>query len=146
MRAVSNLNDFLNFDFYSTIYPENDSKVIGPFFNFFGHPIVPLLSVFLYWNFSKLLFSTIKDRLKIQPKGSILQFLTILHSAILAIYSIWTFCGSMLIVFPFVKTNGLYNSLCDVDGKLWNSQNLGFWIIHFYISKYYEFIDTWLAL
>jgi len=49
-------------------------------------------------------------------------------------------------VFPYIWRNGLYPSLCDVNGELWHGLGFGFWVTHFYLSKYYEFIDTWIVL
>jgi hypothetical protein len=38
------------------------------------------------------------------------------------------------------------NDSCDSTGELWNEKGLGFWVAHFYVSKYYEFVDTWIVL
>jgi hypothetical protein len=35
--------------------------------------------------------------------------------------------------------NGFYSAYCGFDG-LWH--DLGFWVNHFYLSKYWEFLDT----
>lgn len=39
-----------------------------------------------------------------------------------------------------------YGVLCGSRQSLWVEYNMSFWITHFYISKYYEFIDTWIVL
>jgi hypothetical protein len=88
-------------------------------------------------------FNGIREKFNIQPKNASLQWLTILHSGALALYSLWTFVNSVKIVWPFVTTHGLNAALCDSSGVLWFDQGLGFWVTHFYISKYYEFLDTW---
>jgi len=82
----------------------------------------------------------------LQPKGTIVQQLTILHSTILALYSIWTFLSSVPIVYNHIIENGFWETLCDANGSLWFNKDFGFWLTHFYISKYYEFIDTWIVL
>ncbi|RYH20090.1 hypothetical protein EON65_24660, partial [archaeon] len=43
----------------------------------------------------------------------------------------------------YVMKHGFVNAICDVTGDLWHNQDLQFWVTHFYISKFYEFIDTW---
>jgi GNS1/SUR4 family len=35
---------------------------------------------------------------------------------------------------------------CDQDGTFWNEGGLGAWATAFYISKYYEFVDTWILI
>jgi hypothetical protein len=37
---------------------------------------------------------------------------------------------------------GVFDSYCDPEGHHWKS-GLGAWSFIFYISKYYEFVDTW---
>ena len=41
--------------------------------------------------------------------------------------------------------NGLLTTLCDQSGSLW-SKGLGGWATIFYISKYYEFLDTYVLI
>lgn len=44
-----------------------------------------------------------------------------------------------------VYNNGLLTTLCDQNGSLW-SNGLGGWATIFYISKYYEFLDTYVLI
>jgi hypothetical protein len=111
------------------------------------HPAAPLISIILYLYLSTPVCSWIQKTFKVTSKGNVMQFLTISHSLTLAIYSIWTFYHSIIIFTSFsLKHGGLYSSFCDIHGDLWNEYNFGYWITHFYISKYYEFIDTWIVL
>jgi hypothetical protein len=133
---------------YSQLFPNLAVAVnsIGKadwLFQYFAHPKVPILAIIAYLLFSKQIFVWIRNTFNVQPKGASLQFLTILHSAILAIYSIWTFVNTVRIAFPLFSSNGFYHTLCDVNGDVWFTHGIGFWITHFYLSKYYEFIDTW---
>lgn len=118
----------------------------GTFFSYFMHPIVPFASVALYWFLSKPFFAGLRDSLKLDPKHPVLQWIVILHSAFLAVYSGWTCFNAVMIMHTYVNEVGFYAALCDVDKTLWFKYNMGFWITHFYISKYYEFIDTWIVL
>jgi hypothetical protein len=137
--SVTTYDDFVNFD-YKSLFAEDD------FYGYFTNPIVPFLSVALYLLLSNVVFSTIRDIFGLESRGFVVQTITRLHSLILAVYSGWTCYYSWGIVVPYMKTHGFWASMCDVDNQLWDGSNLGWWITHFYISKYYEFIDTWIVL
>ncbi|KAJ1647900.1 hypothetical protein J3B02_005108 [Coemansia erecta] len=70
-----------------------------------------------------------------------MTMLTFVHNVVLAIYSGWTF---VCVFPPFVqgiRSKGWFEGLCDTDGSLLNSVLF----VHnylFYLSKYYELIDT----
>jgi hypothetical protein len=49
-----------------------------------------------------------------------------------------------MIVRDHITVHGYLASFCDTDNQLWSK--IGWWMTHFYISKYYEFIDTWIVL
>lgn len=42
--------------------------------------------------------------------------------------------------------NSLNAAMCDVNGKLWVESGFSFWVLHFYISKFYEFLDTGILI
>lgn len=138
--AITQIGDFLTAD-YQAIF--NLNTAADELFKLFAHPRVPVYAVIAYLLLSTPLFSAIRRTFNVQPKGNALQFIVIAHSGILAVYSGWTFVSTVKIVVPYVLKHGFYPSLCDVDGHLWHQEGLGFWITHFYLSKFYEFIDTW---
>ena len=140
MTTVTQLQEFLSAD-YSAVFG-NDTPV-DRFFSMFTSPWVPIASVLLYLVASDIVFETIRKTFNVQPKGSVLQLITIVHSLALAVYSGWTFVNAFGIVSSVVSERGLYGTLCDPNLDLWSTHNFGFWVTHFYISKYYEFIDTW---
>ena len=107
------------------------------------HPAVPLVSIILYWFLSTPLFTWVRKTFKVESKGTTMQLMTTTHSLILAIYSIFTCYHSFSLFLLYASKHGIYTALCDVKGDLWNEHKLGYWITHFYISKYCEFIDTW---
>ena len=42
---------------------------------------------------------------------------------------------------------GFYDTYCDPNGTLWEpSTGFGAWAFIFYISKYWEFVDTWILV
>lgn len=65
-----------------------------------------------------------------------------LHNLALAIFSAVTAWNSWGLVVQHYLRFGWWASYCDPDGHLW-STGLGAWCFIFYISKYYEFVDTW---
>ncbi len=90
------------------------------------------------------------------------------HNLILAIYSAWTCYYTWSNVLAFIEeyrandpsktmTDGMWEVMCPGLGlgdkkvakrdELWfGKYNMMFWITHFYISKFYEFVDTWILL
>src|SRR5437762_1148590 len=87
--------DFFKHD-YQSLFPDlalaSNAIAKGDWlFKYFAHPKVPIFAILAYLLFSKRLFVWIRETFQVQPKGSGLQFLTIIHSGILAVYSCWTF-------------------------------------------------------
>lgn len=140
MSTIKSIQEFTTFN-YSLFF--NSGSAVDNFYKLFAHPAVPFVSVFLYLILSNVVFNTIRKVFSLESKGPVVQAVTITHSSILAVYSAWTFWNSISIVGPYIGSHGFYNSICDVSGDLWFAKGLGFWVTHFYISKYYEFIDTW---
>lgn len=77
--------------------------------------------------------------------GQIMKAIIIAHNLILAVYSLWTFAGFFPTLLRLVLGQGIKDGFCDTSHKLWNEKLLahGFW---FYLSKYYEFVDTMIIL
>ena len=126
---VIQLEDFLKAD-YNAMFKFNSA--IDGLFQLFANPRVPVYAVILYLLLSKNLFTIIRRTFNVQPKGKALQWLVIVHSGILAVYSGWTFYGTFKIVVPYILKHGFYPSLCDVDGQLWHQEASGF---HFFASS-----------
>lgn len=116
----------------------------------------PLISVILYLTASDRVTSWIRSTYKLEPKGQFIKTLTVCQSGFLAVYSLWTFYNvTNILVNYFLQHRDdndlLYTMLCDTKEKLWNgpseakiSASLKFWVSHFYLSKYIEFMDTWI--
>lgn len=138
MTAVKELSEFLSYD-WTALW--NSKDVFG---SFFLHPVVPVVGVGMYWFLSAPVCAWIRETFALKPKGSFVQTVTVAHSAILALYSFWTFINSVNILNKYMRNKTMMESLCDYDEKLWDVYNIGFWCTHFYLSKYYEFVDTWI--
>mmetsp|Transcript_6110 Transcript_6110/g.9215 ORF Transcript_6110/g.9215 Transcript_6110/m.9215 type:complete len:263 (+) Transcript_6110:52-840(+) len=117
---------------------------LSSLYEFCNQPAVPIISVLCYLLISNKITAYIRDILGLKPKGIVIQSITTLHSFALAVYSGWTCYHSWRIVYPYYQEHGFYDTFCDADGSLWRLA--GWWITHFYISKYYEFIDTWIVV
>lgn len=68
------------------------------------------------------------------------------HNLVLAAFSAVCFANSWRIVLGHLWHFGWEAVYCDRDGRLWNDAGLGGWIVVFYWSKYYEFLDTWILI
>lgn len=136
---VRTLPEFLSHDYASLLAPDD---VLGVF----ARPLVPLAAVALYLLLSRPVCRAIVRALGLTPKGALLQTLTVCHSALLALYSAWTCFFSVRIVLQAAMEDGFWPTMCGSHESLWVRRGLGFWISHFYVSKYYEFVDTWIIL
>ena len=91
---------------------------------------------------SKPLTAFLRDMTGLNPKGAALRNFIAAHNLGLAIFSFVTAWNSWGIVILHYLERGFFDSYCDPDGHHWSS-GLGAWSFIFYISKYYEFVDTW---
>lgn len=119
-------------------------------------PSFPFVAVLLYLTVSSNVTSWVRTTLKLEPKGPFIKTLTIFQSGFLAVYSLWTFYNVTSILVNYGLQNGndddlMYTMLCDKKQLLWNgpkgadvTASLQFWVSHFYLSKYVEFMDTWI--
>ncbi|KAJ2825615.1 hypothetical protein FBU31_003670 [Coemansia sp. 'formosensis'] len=80
-----------------------------------------------------------------QGTGSAFKATIIAHNLVLAVYSIWTFMDFFPAVLQNVQVQGLKDGFCDNNWALRNDKLLVHGFL-FYLSKYYEFIDTAIIL
>ncbi|KAJ2756541.1 hypothetical protein GGI19_000757 [Coemansia pectinata] len=80
-----------------------------------------------------------------QGTGSAFKAIIIAHNLVLAAYSIWTFVDFFPAVLRNVQMQGLKDGFCDNNWALRNDKLLVHGFL-FYLSKYYEFIDTAIIL
>ncbi|TPX57570.1 very-long-chain 3-oxoacyl-CoA synthase [Powellomyces hirtus] len=69
----------------------------------------------------------------------------VLHNAFLAVFSAVTFVGISKGLIQASSGRTAHEAFCDHDDKLWNG-SLGYWAWLFYLSKYYEMVDTAIIL
>lgn len=120
--------------------PEN------PFVSFFMRPEVPFILVILYLA-SKSTITSICSTFGITGKSDTFKYCVAAHNFSLAIFSLIVLVNSVPLVLSHLMEKGMEAIYCDQDGSLWSTEGgLGAWATIFYISKYYEFIDTWILL
>eukprot|EP01083_Nonionella_stella_P197633 726444_1 len=90
--------------------------------------------------------STVKPIKKERKFGKI-EAVIFIHNLLLAIFSLLCFINTAPIVFNLFKTYGYSNGVCNFH-TIYNSDvsTFGYWSYLFYLSKYWEFIDTWIVI
>ncbi|KAJ2705798.1 hypothetical protein FB645_002179 [Coemansia sp. IMI 203386] len=130
-----------------------DDIPLGWLYDVMMRPYTPLLGVAFYlamvsvWerrNRQWAATATPEQR-KTVGKGSMLKRVVIAHNLVLAVYSLWTFADYFPAVVQNVRGHGLKDGFCDTQWTLWNRKLLAHGFL-FYLSKYYEFIDTAIIL
>jgi len=153
---VTTLPGFLTYEEYASVANSAYSysplqQIIQESFRYFIHPLVPFSAVILYLILSKTVCDFLRAKLNIDPKGNFIKVLTLVHSSLLTIYSAWTCYMSWSLVSGYVLVqftiqDGIKIALCDKSDDMWDLKDFGFIVAHFYLSKYYEFVDTWIQL
>ncbi|KAG0036969.1 hypothetical protein BGZ82_003390 [Podila clonocystis] len=88
-----------------------------------------------------------KGAVKKQELSESTPFMTTLvfvHNAILCAYSAWTFYGMFFAWKDCFATHSFMEAVCDSDNTFWDK--LGYYSYYFYLSKYYEIVDTIIIL
>jgi GNS1/SUR4 family len=112
---------------------------------FFLRPQV-VLALLMFYLVSKPLFRILRDQLGIGNGQSHLFCGAVAsHNLGLALFSAVCAWNSWRVVWEHYVSHGWMAVYCDRDGALWRS-GLGAWSFIFYISKYYEFFDTWILV
>ncbi|RUS16170.1 fatty acid elongase [Endogone sp. FLAS-F59071] len=83
---------------------------------------------------------------KVSESSASMTAFVFVHNLILCVYSVIT-CIYMArgMVANYRHSESIKNAYCDKDSFLWNN-SLGYWGYYFYLSKYYEIIDTVIIL
>lgn len=78
-------------------------------------------------------------------KGQVFRALVAVHNILLAVFSFLCVQNVLPLVYRHLMEFGFKSVYCDNDGSLWRA-GLGAWSFLFYLSKYWEFIDTWILV
>ena len=117
-----------------------------------GNPLTALLLqprvvfiLLIFYLVSMPPLKAVRDILQVDPNSVIFRSLIALHNLALAIFSGVCAWNSWRVVLQHGFDRGFMAVYCDTDGALWHN-GLGAWSFIFYISKYYEFVDTWVLV
>lgn len=116
-----------------------------PWLSFFLRPQV-VVGLIIFYLFSKHPLKALRDFVSFNPKHPNFKAFVAAHNLGLAIFSAICAYNSWPIVLKHLYNRGAYDTFCDVDGSLWGPEGLGSWNIIFYVSKFYEFVDTWILV
>lgn len=72
--------------------------------------------------------------------------LVALHNFGLCLFSLWIAVLSWYRVLSHYQRHGWFETYCDPNDTLWIDANFGTLCTMFYLSKYYEFVDTWILV
>ncbi|KAF9348710.1 hypothetical protein BGX26_012888 [Mortierella sp. AD094] len=83
--------------------------------------------------------------MKESQSGPAMTAFVFTHNLILCVYSAITFYNMAPAMVQNYRTHSIYDAFCDKDHSFWNNA-LGYWGYLFYLSKFYEVIDTIIIL
>ncbi|KAJ1888857.1 hypothetical protein LPJ66_008355 [Kickxella alabastrina] len=157
---MSLIQQLVSFLLETRITPHLESQVkelpMSSLYAVMMKPIAPLLGVIFYltlvkkWELrnAQRAAKMAAEKPSGKPAGSNsngLQKLIITHNLVLAVYSLWTFIDFSPAVLRNIQQAGFKNGFCDVEWTLRGDKLLMHGFL-FYLSKYYEFIDTMIIL
>jgi len=78
--------------------------------------------------------------------GGLVKTVSTLNNWIMCAYSLWTFVGvGAHMIANFMDLGySLPLAVCDTQHRM--MKNMDYWMFHFYLSKFWEWIDTWILL
>lgn len=103
-----------------------------------------MLALLAFYLVSKPLFKAVAST--INPKGGWFVACVAIHNFGLAVFSAVVAANAWPIVFQHAQQYGWAATYCDPNGTLWGEAGFGTWAFIFYISKFYEFLDTWILV
>jgi len=106
-------------------------------------PVFFVSSLLFYLLVSKRLFAVIRDKTGLQKDSTLLKLFVFVHNLSLAIFSLVVFVNVAPHMVAFTSTEGWQALHCDPT--FWHS-SFGWWCKVFYVSKYWEFIDSWILI
>lgn len=138
---VTNVRELLPDRFPYDRLPSNDSVFLCL------RPSTVLLLLLFYLLASKPVCQQLKTYLRTDdPSNMYMRSFVALHNLALAVFSFVVAVFSWMAVWNHGRQFGLHAIYCDTDGSLWSKADFGKWAVLFYLSKYYEFVDTWILI
>jgi fatty acid elongase 3 len=88
---------------------------------------------------------TLKKTVGDKFKNVNFRYITAFHNFTIFLLSVFMFVGTFLQIISRLSNNGFHVAFCDPTSSLENG-GMSFWLYVFYLSKYYEFLDTFLLI
>lgn len=88
-------------------------------------------------------FTLLCRSLKTNGKSPLFRSFVLLHNLLLCAFSLWTASNTIPLSLNYYKTNGVHSMYCT--NGLWQA-GLQYWGFLFYLSKYWELVDTALLI
>jgi len=106
----------------------------------------PWIMAVMIAGYLAVIFAYLPDKnAKHQKLGSFARFLIFLHNAVLAAYSFIVFRENFPVVLGCIKSHASVSDAFQHCDALVGPHTI-FWMWTFYLSKYYEFLDTFIHL
>lgn len=129
------------------LFPQNFSyeRLPDNWINALLRPNV-VLAIILLYILSEAPLKGFMKAASLQPRtSSLFRIAVALHNFVLAVYSGLTVWATLTVVINRYIDTDLMEVYCDPKGELWHA-GLGAWSTLFYVSKFYEFVDTWILV
>eukprot|EP01062_Namystynia_karyoxenos_P059842 TRINITY_DN51265_c0_g1_i1.p1 TRINITY_DN51265_c0_g1~~TRINITY_DN51265_c0_g1_i1.p1 ORF type:complete len:307 (+),score=97.22 TRINITY_DN51265_c0_g1_i1:86-922(+) len=80
------------------------------------------------------------------PMGKLANTLSLVNNVVMCLYSAYTFVGCTLTLLANWQEMGYdtWAPFCDPERRM--LRGMDFWFYHFYLSKFWEWIDTWILI
>lgn len=106
------------------------------------HPVWSLVGVGLYFVLKVVLTHSCLQ-LRTNGKSETFKRVTLVHNLLLCAYSLYTCINVWSLTLEHLRLYGYENTVCS--SRLWRS-GMNFWGFLFYLSKYWELVDTFLLI
>lgn len=102
-------------------------------------------SLAFYLLLSKRVFAFLRDGvLNLKPNSQGLKFFVFVHNALLAVFSLVVWLATVPLFWNHLRSHGWESLHCSQS--FWKDDGFGYWAHIFYLSKYYEFVDSWILV
>mmetsp|Transcript_23410 Transcript_23410/g.55472 ORF Transcript_23410/g.55472 Transcript_23410/m.55472 type:complete len:280 (+) Transcript_23410:167-1006(+) len=132
-------------DLWMTDFPYD--RLPTTWLQYFLRPEYVLGLLIFYAFVSKPLTKGLTKILVPNPKASWFIASIAIHNLVLAIFSGVVAYNTWPILWQHYQQYGFFDMYCDPNSQLWNQPSgFGPWATIFYVSKYWEFVDTWILV
>lgn len=138
---VESLSDFASGALWTGVRLNNEHPLA-----LWLQPWVPCAAVVLYL-LSEPVFDALRNACGLKRDNQLFKLFVLLHNLALAVFSFWVAIYTWPIFWSNISQTGGFKTL-HCDRVVWGDSESGIatWAVIFYVSKFYEFIDTWVLV